>query len=270
MTKDTVSVSSAAGTRWAICSTHPPRYWAISRLMISGRGVHCALHAASATGSDCAVDQVSAIDRTEPVAKTRPPRTRSVPGESRRAKKTTAPLRARGTSMSPYQSRWACRSPRTRSTAMRRMWVRQAGMPAVAGLTRQHDDADAEQHGEDRDELPVGQQRRGEPHPPVETREVTVGRRVPAGEAGEREQLDVDGEHAEHAHATENIEGPDPRSILGPRRLRHAATLSQGRRRLERASSLHERHSDRATATFPRRAADASSSIPEHHRAHPG
>ena len=65
--------------------------------------------------------------------------------------------------MSPYQRRWACRSPRTRSTNIRLMWARQAGM-AGRPLTRHHDDADAEQHGEDRDELPVGQQRRGEPH----------------------------------------------------------------------------------------------------------
>ena len=35
-------------------------------MMIAGRGVHCALQAANATGSDCAVDHVSANDSAEP------------------------------------------------------------------------------------------------------------------------------------------------------------------------------------------------------------
>ena len=82
---------------------------------------------------------------------------------------------------------------------------------AVAGATRQHDDAGAKQHGKDGDELPVRQHGRGEPHPPVDASEVTVGGRVPACQAGEREELDVGGEHAEHAYPPEYVEGPDPR-----------------------------------------------------------
>ena len=78
------------------------------------------------------------------------------------------------------------------------------------GATSLHDDAGAEQHGEDRDELPVREHARGEPQPPVDAPEVTVGCRVQACQAGEREELDVDGEHAEHADPPEHIERPDP------------------------------------------------------------
>ena len=58
--------------------------------------------------------------------------------------------------------------------------------------------------------------------PPVRPREVTVGRGVPAGEAGKREQLDVDREHAEHAYPPQHVERLDPHPPLGPRRLPRA------------------------------------------------
>src|SRR5262249_38754323 len=94
---------------------------------------------------------------------------------------------------------------------------------------RLHDDADPEQHGEDRDELPVRELGRGEPYPPVQTREVTVRRRVPAGQTGECEELDVDGKHPEHANCPEHVERPDPRrGTRGKRRFVHASAHSFG------------------------------------------
>jgi hypothetical protein len=86
---------------------------------------------------------------------------------------------------------------------------------AFAGITRQHDDADAQQHGEDRDELPIGEESGDEPHPPVEATEVAVGRRVPAGQTREREELDVNGQHAEDAYAPQHIERPDASGPFG-------------------------------------------------------
>jgi len=77
---------------------------------------------------------------------------------------------------------------------------------AVAGITGQHDDTHTQQHREDRDELSIGENRGGQPHPPVEAAEVAVGCRVPARETRKREKLDVDREHPEHAYATEHIE----------------------------------------------------------------
>ncbi len=85
---------------------------------------------------------------------------------------------------------------------------------SAAGPIRQHDDADPNQHGEDRDELPVGEYRCGEPHPPVDAPEITVCCRIPAREAGEREELDVNGEHTEHAYSPEHVERSDPRRPL--------------------------------------------------------
>src|SRR6266567_7034845 len=79
------------------------------------------------------MDHVSPRVSTEPVANTRQPRSRSQRGESRRAKKTTVPQRASGTSMSPYQKRYACPRPRTSSAAIRRTWVRHGGtVPSTA------------------------------------------------------------------------------------------------------------------------------------------
>ena len=52
----------------------------------------------------------------------------------------------------------------------------------------------------------ISKDRDGQPCPPVEAAEVAVGRRVPARQARKREELDMDGQHAEHADAPEHVE----------------------------------------------------------------
>src|SRR5262249_62386224 len=97
--------------------------------MIAGCGVHWAFHAASAAGSDCAVDHVSAIEIIEAVAKARTPRIRSRRGENRRAEETTEPLRGEGKSMSPNQKKKKCRRAKNKSPPTRLIWVGQAAAP---------------------------------------------------------------------------------------------------------------------------------------------
>ena len=148
-------------------------------------------------------------------------------GREPAGEKTTVPVRAKGTSMSPYHRRYACRRPRASSAAIRLMWARQAGMArgphagACMTILTPSNMAKIVMN------LPSASRRRGEPRPPVDALEVTIGRRVPAGQAGEREELDVGGEHAEHAYPPEHVQGPDPRRYLAHDRLGHAVTLSR-------------------------------------------
>ena len=126
--------------------------------MTAGRGVHCALQAANATGSDCAVDHVSANDSAEPVAKTRPPRTRSHRGREPAGEKDDGAAEGEGDEHVAVPEE--VRVQETQDQQHRHSThVDTPGRDGPgAHTTRLHDDADAKQHGEDRDELPVGEQ----------------------------------------------------------------------------------------------------------------
>src|SRR5262249_31603053 len=88
------------------------------------------------------------------------------------------------------------------------------GDVSIAVLAREHHDADAEQHRKNRDELPVSEQRRKEPDPPVQPLEVPIGRRVPAADAGKGNQLSVDRQHTEYADTPKHVERSNPRRPL--------------------------------------------------------
>ena len=87
------------------------------------------------------------------------------------------------------------------------------GSPAAGfGPVREQADPGAEQHGENGDELGVGQEMTDEPGHEVDTGQVTPCRRVQIGGFGHREHLDVHDQDAQHREAAQDVQAGDAAS----------------------------------------------------------
>ena len=156
--RNCTSFSSAAGLRWAICSSQPPRYRSISQAIARGarrpprrelrRGIGRPPRDRQHPGdrNDGAEREHGGADGDQP------PRRQPLVGEHERAahrelgEHVAVPEQVAVQESDHEQPEHAA--------------VVQAGgrLPATLAAPGEHDDAGAEQHGEDRDELALGEQ----------------------------------------------------------------------------------------------------------------
>ena len=146
--------------RCAICLVTIPRGTQRPRERTdAGVGVHSALQAASAAGSDQAVDHVSANDKTEAVAKAKAPSTRQFPGRQPAGRKCNgAAQRERDEHVAVPDEVVHGGRPMTSRTLIRLMCARQADTTRSPESPASMTMLTPSSIGEDRDELTVGEE----------------------------------------------------------------------------------------------------------------